>query len=297
MQSVQNDDLDTINELVAELFPGEAVREVIRQGGMTNHTYAVQLSGGCYIFRLPGLGTESLIDRNNEKISAELASELNIDTELNYFNAETGVKIARYIRNAVTMSPFLMRKEENMQAAADVFRCLHHCGRDTGVFFDVFQMAKGYEELIQKYKGAFYPDYEDIRRKIIAIKDKADKDTLGKVPCHNDPLCENWIQGEGRMFLVDWEYAGMNDPMWDLADLSIEAEYSPELDEKLLKMYLKRAAAEKEIFHFRANKIFLDFLWSLWGKARVPFSGSEMEEYALMRYLRMKKNLKIMNMM
>ena len=83
----------------------------------------------------------------------------------------------------------------------------------------------------------------------------------------------------------------MNDPMWDLSDLSIEAEYSRQLDDELLKAYLGRNVSEEEHFRFQANKIFVDFLWSLWGKARVPFGGTEMEQYAWMRYNRMKQNL------
>lgn len=291
MEYAQKDDLDMINTLASKLFPMAEVLSTARQGGMTNHTYEVKLTVGDYIFRLPGPGTENMINRYHEEISAKLAGELGIDTELFYFNAETGVKIVRYIKNAETMSPVTMRKSENVQAVAELFKKLHTCGRDTGVPFDVFAMAEGYENLIRKYQVEFYPDYVQIRRRVMDIKDKIEQKAAKKVPCHNDPLCENWVRGEGRIFLVDWEYAGMNDPMWDLSDLSIEAEYSRQLDDELLKAYLGRNVSEEEHFRFQANKIFVDFLWSLWGKARVPFGGTEMEQYAWMRYNRMKQNL------
>ena len=93
------------------------------------------------------------------------------------------------------------------------------------------------------------------------------------------------------MYLIDWEYAGMNDGMWDLADVSIEAAYEEEHDNILLEAYLKRKPEITDKKRFSANKIYLDFLWTLWGKPRVPFDGESMEEYALERYVRLKENL------
>ena len=93
------------------------------------------------------------------------------------------------------------------------------------------------------------------------------------------------------MYLVDWEYAGMNDPMWDLADVSIEAEMNEVMDKKLITRYLGQEPLKDEIFRFQANKIYIDFLWSLWGKTRVPFEGTAMEQYAMDRYNRLKQNL------
>ena len=119
--------------------------------------------------------------------------------------------------------------------------------------------------------------------------------SVKKVPCHNDPLCENWIYGDNQLYLIDWEYAGMNDGMWDLADVSIEADYNDEHDEILLKEYLGKEPSLIERQRFIANKLYLDYLWTLWGKTRVPYDGDEMEEYALNRYIRLKSNLKKFN--
>lgn len=93
------------------------------------------------------------------------------------------------------------------------------------------------------------------------------------------------------MYLVDWEYAGMNDPMWDLADISVEAGYGSEEDELLLQYYLNGEVANHIRRQFAANKIYLDYLWSIWAKARVPYDGQPLEEYARERYERMKENI------
>jgi thiamine kinase-like enzyme len=126
----------------------------------------------------------------------------------------------------------------------------------------------------------------------MAIKEEIDS-LIGakKVPCHNDPLCENWVVGNGRMYLIDWEYAGMNDGMWDVADVSIEAGFGEKEDEALLQAYLERKPEASDRLHFLASKIYVDDLWTLWAKARVPYDGQPMEDWATERYARMKDNL------
>ena len=115
---------------------------------------------------------------------------------------------------------------------------------------------------------------------------------LKKVPCHNDPLCQNWIQSDDVLYLIDWEYAGMNDGFWDLAAVSIEAGYTEQMDESLLKNYLNgRCADQTERKRFLAAKLFVDYLWTLWAKTRVPFDGQPMEDWAQERYKRLKENM------
>ena len=114
----------------------------------------------------------------------------------------------------------------------------------------------------------------------------------GKVPCHNDPLCENWVVSDtDRLYLIDWEYAGMNDGMWDVAAVSIEAGYGHTDDERFLAAYLDHTPSDAERKHLLASKIYVDYLWTLWAKTRVPYDGQSMEEWAAMRYARLKTNI------
>lgn len=295
MRKILEDDLRQIKVLANHIFKVGEVSCVRRLGGLTNHTYAVELKGSNYLFRLPGEGTEQLINRKDEKVSSELASSIGVDTELIYFNGETGVKISSYVEGAVTMSPQSMRETKNLQEAAGIFRSLHACGQDTGVPFEVFEMAESYEKIILEHGVELFPEYKNVRKTVMTIKREMEQCPCRKVPCHNDPLCENWVRGRERMYLVDWEYAGMNDPMWDLADLSIEAEYGTGEDELLLEFYYGERAGKEERLRFYANKIYLDFLWSLWGKTRVPYDGETMEQYAAVRYKRLEKNLNDFN--
>ena len=97
------------------------------------------------------------------------------------------------------------------------------------------------------------------------------------------------------MYLIDWEYAGMNEGMWDVADVAIEAHMDEDTSDFLLDTYLGHKADREEKMNFIANEIYLDYLWSLWGKTRVPFDGQMMEEYAAERYARLKGNIEKFN--
>lgn len=283
------EDVPQIKELIRKVLGAEHYKELSRMGGLTNHTYKVILENGEeYAVRIPGLGTEDLIVRSDERISTGLACDLGIDAEMLYFG-ENGAKVSRFITNAVTMSADTLKDSEHIRQMAKIFKKLHGCGIDTKVPFEVFNMAEGYEKIISEKQVSFFDDYQEIKEEVMQIKAEIDAAVeIRKVPCHNDPLCENWIKGNGRMYLIDWEYAGMNDGMWDLGDVSIEAGFDNTHDEMLLCEYLGRDPDSVEKKHFLASKIYVDYLWTLWAKARVPYDGQPMEDWAAERYARLK---------
>ena len=206
---------------------------------------------------------------------------------------EHGEKVSCYIDGAQTMCASDFGNGSILKQAADIFRLLHTSGEDTGVPFDVFDMAAGYEKIIRENAVELFENYSEVKSTVVKIR-KYVKKIADSTPvsCHNDPLCENWVMGRtGKLYLIDWEYAGMNDAMWDLADLSIESGLSDAQDELLLRFYLEREPEQEEKIRFHANKLYLDFLWALWGKTRVPFDGEPMEQYGQERYTRLKTNL------
>ena len=292
-KEIETIDIPMIDTMLQKVLGTSDYSDLRRMGGLTNHTYKVTfLNGESYVVRIPGEGTEDLINRRDERISTELACQIGIDAQLLYFGRD-GSKVSRFIDGAKTMSSQTIGESENLIRVAGVLRRLHTCGENTNVPVEVFDMAAAYERIIDSNCVALYDDYEMVKKRVMEMKDYVDSQgVVPKVPCHNDPLCENWVLGgNGQMYLIDWEYAGMNDNMWDLADVSIEAGLTPAQEDILLEAYFERVPTARERDRFRANKLYLDYLWSLWGKARVPFDGEEMEAYALERYLRLKKNL------
>ena len=295
--TVFDEDLKRIQSSINRVAPDCICQSIERMGGLTNRTYKVTTNQGkAYVVRIPGEGTESMICRNHERVSTSLACGLGIDTPLLFWGGgqkgEEGVKVTEYIADAVTLDKARMKTEDTIRDIAAVLKKLHSCGTDTGIPFEVFEMADTYEKVIRTHEVEMYPDYAEIRKRIMQIKNQVESaETIHVVPCHNDPLPENWVYGRDRLYLIDWEYAGMNDSMWDLADVSIEGEYNKEQDLYFLISYFGREPSQTEKMRFMANKLYVDYLWTLWGKARVPFDGEEMENYALERYKRLKKNL------
>lgn len=285
-------DIEKVKHLLKTAIGQEEYQNISRMGGLTNHTYHVVLPDGReYVVRIPGEGTEELIVRRDEQVSTQLACDLEIDAPMLYFG-EDGSKVTEFITNAETMSAATICQPRHIEQVAEIFRKLHSCAQDTKVPFEVFDMAAGYEKIIFEKHVAMPQDYPEIKETVMAIKQQLDAAMdIPKVPCHNDPLCENWVEGNGRMYLIDWEYAGMNDGMWDLADVSIEAGFTQQQDLLLLENYLHKQPDEGDLRHFMANKIYVDYLWTLWAKARVPYDGQPMEDWATERYLRLKENL------
>lgn len=293
MGEIIEKDLSAIAVLLNKVLNKADYTDIKRLGGLTNHTYHVTFADGEeYVVRIPGEGTEELIVRSDEAISTRLACKLGVDAKLLYFG-EDGSKVTEYLKNAVTMSADSLKDPLRIAQVADVFNVMHSCGEDTGVPFEVFDMAAGYEKIISDMNVPMFDDYAEYKAKVMAVKQEIDKAiNAKKVPCHNDPLCENWVVSEGKMYLIDWEYAGMNDGMWDVADVSIEAEFAEEQDMLLLEKYLKRTPTTLDKKHFLASKLYVDFLWTLWAKTRVPYDGQPMEDWAIARYDRLKENMK-----
>ena len=291
-----NQDTQRIEELITTKINECTIKTIRRLGGLTNRTYYVacekRKSIQEYVVRLPGLGTEKMIVRSDEEKSTKLACKLGIDAHLYFFDSITGEKITEYISNAKTMSVEDLQHKESIILMADTLKKLHHCGENTGVYFNVIDLAETYERVIYNDGGILYDDYNEVKAYINRLKNEY-MPFVEMVPCHNDPLCENWmLQNNGKMFLIDWEYAGMNDPIWDLADLSLEADLTCEMEKFFLQSYFGRMPVEKEWNALKINKILIDYLWSLWGISRVIYEGEVMKKYADNRWQRMKKNMK-----
>lgn len=283
------EDIPKIKKLLSDVLGTEEYSDIARMGGLTNHTYKVSVADkGEYVVRIPGEGTEEMIVRKDEMVSTKLACDLGVDAEMLYFG-EDGSKVTKYIENAVTMSAETLKDPLRIKQMAEIYKKMHSCGVDTGVPFEVFEMAASYEKIIYDNNVPMFDDYNEVKEIVMNIKAEIDGAiNAKKVPCHNDPLCENWVVGDGRMYLIDWEYAGMNDGMWDVADVSIEASFGEEDDAILLREYLGRDPEAIDKKHFLASKIYVDYLWTLWAKTRVPFDGQPMEDWAVERYTRLK---------
>jgi thiamine kinase-like enzyme len=126
-------------------------------------------------------------------------------------------------------------------------------------------MIDEYKALLAS-KGATLPDgYDDVQRQAETVRTALSAAPVPLAPCHCDPLCENFLDTGTQMFIIDYEYAGNNDPMWDLGDLSVEGEFAGEQDEALLRAYFGKDPPPDQRGRMIAYKALCDLLWTLWG--------------------------------
>jgi thiamine kinase-like enzyme len=260
---------------------------VARLGGLTNRVY--QLSSA--VLRVPGKGTEEYINRTNEAVAARVAAEAHVSPEVIYADVTTGFMVTRMISNAVTMSPELFKTRMGSPARAGaVFRKLHASG---GVFpfrFELFAMIDDYLKVLSGKDVELPAGYHDVVKEAEGIRKVLMKKPVSLAPCHCDPLCENFLDDGTRMWIVDWEYSGMNDPMWDLGDLSVEGHFNDAQDAEMLVSYFAGAPTAADHGRMVIYKAMCDLLWTLWGLIQHANKNpaDDFAAYALNRFNRCK---------
>ena len=233
-----------------------------RLGGLTNLVFRA----GDYCLRIPGKGTEEYIDRANEAVAAKEAARAGVSPEVMHFDEATGVMLTRFIDGAVTMSPDLFKQRKGSPArAGEAFRKLHRSGAKFPFRFELFSMIDDYLRILSGKTVDLPEGYHDVLTEAETVRAALNAHPLPLTACHCDPLCENFLDTGERMWVVDWEYSGMNDPMWDLGDLSVEAGFDPAQDEEMIWAYFGGVPRPDELGRVVIYKAMCDLLWTLWG--------------------------------
>lgn len=235
---------------------------ITRLGGLTNLVFHV----GDYCLRIPGKGTEEYINRANEAVAAREAARAGVSPEVIHFDDETGVMVTRFVDGAQTMSPAAFKLNAGAPArAGEAFRKLHDSGAKFPFRFELFSMIDDYLKVLSTKDVELPAGYHDVVREAGTVRAALAAHELPLVACHCDPLCENLLDTGERMWIVDWEYSGMNDPMWDLGDLSVEAQFTPALEEEMIAAYFGGEPSAAERGRIVVYKAMCDLLWPLWG--------------------------------
>lgn len=288
-------EINNIKQIVCDAMKvnSKDVSEVVPAGGMTNKNYRVCIKNTRYILRIAGIGTEEMINRNTEMFNSAIASERGYNVEVPYFNLETGVKISKFIENAETLTPRSIKKEENLSQVTKILRNLHEdkCFKMDNEF-NMFRELEKYEEILKKDNGTFFEDYKEVRKKVMSLEEELEKCGGRKVPSHNDLVAANLVKDTaGKIYLIDWEYSGINDDMWDLAALSLENDFSEDDIELMFKFYLNgKDADEKTRRRLIINQICQDVLWAVWTLIKEA-EGDDFGTYGVDRYNRAKEKL------
>ena len=269
---------EKISSLLAE---EEEVLSVEQLGGMTNQNYLVKTTSKPYIVKFFGKGTEKLINRQDEKYNLELLKDLSLDVKNYLFDIESGIKVNEYIESATTLDSTSIKTK--FEKIAPILQTIHASGKELRGEFAPFEEIKKYEVLIE---GSIpYENYEAVRKDVFSLEKRLADLGVDRKSCHIDLVPENFIESpQGRMYLIDWEYSSMNDPMWDLAALFLESEFTNQEEEDFLTYYEsdKTPVSREKI---RIYKILQDTIWSLWTVYKED-QGADFGDYGVSRYQR-----------
>ncbi|MFT3987590.1 phosphotransferase [Aestuariivirga sp.] len=240
--------------------------KIHRLGGLTNLVFRVDMNGEQYVLRIPGKGTEEYINRANEIQAAQEAAKAGVSPDVVYADAKTGVMVTRLVDDAVTMSPENFKSIKGTPGRAGaVLKKLHSSGAKFNFRFELFAMIDEYLKVLSTKDVELPEGYHDVLKQAETVRKALAAHRLPLVACHCDPLCENFLDTGKRMWVVDWEYSGMNDPMWDLGDLSVEGQFTPAQEEEMIQAYFGGEPTPAERGRIVIYKAMCDLLWTLWG--------------------------------
>ena len=229
--------------------------------------------------RIPGEGTEMLINRKQEYEVYQVIKPLGICDSIRYINPENGYKLTEFIEDARCCDS---GNPEDVKACMAVLRKFHESGVKVEHTFDVFERLEFYEKL---WKGipSCYRDYKQTKAHVYELKNYIDKQEKQISLCHIDSVPDNFLMAKDRIALIDWEYAGMQDTDVDLAMFIIYSMYGKEQADDLIDAYYTEGCKKEKRLKIYCYVAVCGLLWSNWCEVKYH-EGVEFGEYSLRQY-------------
>lgn len=252
--------------------------------GMTNDCFIFTCQDKRYIMRIPGEGTDNLINRHQEAAAYRQALAKNICEPVLYLNPENGYKITEFIENARVCDA------NNTKDVADCLKTLkkfHSYALEVSHIFDIFERLDYYEKLWGE-KDSLYSDYVTTKANILSLKPYIDEHAAQFCLCHIDPVPDNFLfvptaNGGEQILLIDWEYAAMQDPHLDIAMFCIYSLYDKQNCDRAIDFYFDNSCPKEIRLKIYAYIATCGLLWSNWCEYKYHL-GVEFGEYSLRQY-------------
>lgn len=262
----------------------EAVTDItVLKKGMTNRSFLFTCKGKKYIMRIPGEGTDQLINRRQEAAVYQAIDGKHICDDIAYINPENGYKITEFLEGARVCDPL---NYEDVKKCMKRLHAFHDLKLKVNHEFDIFGQMEFYETLWEGTPSA-YKDYEITKANVLSLKPYIDAHTGEKVLTHIDAVPDNFLfvekEGKEEIRLIDWEYAGMQDPHVDVAMFCIYSLYNKRQVDRLISAYFTEGCDDATRIKIYCYIAACGLLWSNWCEYKRNL-GVEFGEYSLRQY-------------
>ena len=252
--------------------------------GMTNHSFLFQCKGKKYIMRIPGEGTDKLINRREEAAVYQIIRGRDICDNVIYIAPDSGYKITEYMEGARACDPYDWKDVRKCMVKLRQFHEMHLRAEHT---FDLFRMIDFYESLRNR-RPSMYSDYEETKKRVQSLRIFVANQNPEQTLTHMDAVPDNFLivsGGEGKedIRLIDWEYAGMQDPHVDIAMFCVYAMYDKDQADKLIRVYFTEGCRHCTKIKIYCYIAICGLLWSNWCEYK-SLLGVKFGKYALRQY-------------
>jgi thiamine kinase-like enzyme len=280
---------EVIARLAAVLGPRQGgVRPL--DGGITNRNYRVNFGGDEYVVRLPGKDTNLLgIDREAERLATRQAAELGIGPKVAAMFEDPPCLVTCFVEGRELASPEL-RDQKVLEEVARGLRAFHDSGLELPTEFQVYDVVRDYAD-VARSRGGEVPDEFDgaLERAGEIVKAVGDHPEHRASPNHNDLLAANFLKSTDRIVIVDWEYAGMGDPFFDLGNFAVNNELGDQDAGRLLEAYFGEPATARRAAALNLFRFMSDFREAMWGVVQASVSELDFDfrDYAGKHFTRL----------
>lgn len=262
----------TIDDVIAAIpaWAGHAVRAERIAAGLTNTNYRVDVDDIAHFVRIPGAATDLLaVDRGNELHNTRAAFEAGVSPRVLHAIPEWDVFVLEWLE-ATTMSIASLGAPGMPTRIGATLRRLHAgpAFRDT---FDMFRLSERYLALVDERGIPIPAGYREHLDRLPRIEAALARHPLPLVPCHNDLLAENYLDDGERLWIVDFEYSGMNDPAFELGNTAQEQGFDDAQVAELCEAYFGQATPAL-LARMRLQMIMSDVGWTLWAAIQARIS-------------------------
>lgn len=284
----------TVEEAISRVPQWQGVTDIRSSaigGGITNHNYRIDVGDDSFMLRITGKNTGMLgINREAEYAANLTAGELGIAPEVIHIIRPENYLVTRFIE-ARPLPPDELRQPDNLRQIADMLKAFHATSAIPGEFW-VPQLVQDYAEIARDHGVELPQNFSWLLECLDEALEAFSKDPLPFCPCHNDLLNENFLQDDETIYILDWEYAGMGDRYFDLANLSVNHDFTDDEDRLLLSYYFGEIT-EKNWARLKVMRIISDYRESMWGLVQMGISELDFDfrGYADKHFDRLTNNL------